>query len=88
MPSSLITLLTDFGARDYFVGSMKGVILKINPETQIMDISHEIKPQNIMEAAFVLKSAYRYFPEGTIHLVVVDPGVGSVLPLTLYICLI
>ena len=78
MPSPpIITLLTDFGTRDPFVVSMKGVILGINPDARIVDISHEVQPQNIREAAFILKSAYRYFPKGTIHLVVVDPGVGS-----------
>jgi S-adenosylmethionine hydrolase len=73
----LITLTTDFGARDPFTGSMKGVILKINPQVQIVDISNEITPQDIWEAGYVLKSAYSHFPKGTIHLAVVDPGVGS-----------
>ncbi|HUI45762.1 MAG TPA: SAM-dependent chlorinase/fluorinase [Nitrospirota bacterium] len=72
-----ITLTTDFGARDPFTGSMKGVILKINPQAQIVDISNEITPQDIWEAGYVLKSAYSHFPKGTIHLAVVDPGVGS-----------
>lgn len=73
----IITLLTDFGCQDGFVGTMKGVILGINPRVCIVDISHGISPQNIREAAFVLRNAYRYFPEGTIHVVVVDPGVGG-----------
>lgn len=73
----IITLLTDFGTRDYFVGSLKGVILGIDPGATIVDISHEVAPQNIMEAAFLLKSTYRYFPSNTLHMVVVDPGVGS-----------
>lgn len=79
MPSaiSLVTLLTDFGDRDHFVASMKGVILGINPQTRIVDLSHRIAPQQIPDAAYVLKSAYHYFPDGTIHVVVVDPGVGS-----------
>jgi S-adenosylmethionine hydrolase len=78
MPGSpLITLTTDFGYDDPFVGVMKGVILKINPETRIVDITHGIRPQDIQEAAFTIGMNYRYFPEGTIHLVVVDPGVGS-----------
>ena len=78
MPASrIITLLTDFGTRDYFVGSMKGVILDICSEAKIIDISHEVQPQNILEAAFLLKSTYGWFPKGTIHIVVVDPGVGS-----------
>ena len=79
MPSaiSLVTLLTDFGERDYFVPSMKGVMLGINPQVRIVDLSHQIAPQNIEQAAFFLKSCYRYFPDGTVHVVVVDPGVGS-----------
>ena len=77
MPSPLITLITDFSTRDYFVGCMKGVILNINPNVRFVDVSHEIQPQNIREAAFLLKSVYRYFPKGTIHMVIVDPGVGS-----------
>ena len=79
-PSSsrpIITLLTDFGARDYFVGAMKGVILSINPDAQIVDLTHEIPPQDIEAAAFNLLSCYRNFPERTIHVAVVDPGVGS-----------
>ncbi len=74
---SLITLTTDFGYADHFVGVMKGVILGINPTARIIDISHQIDSQDIKEAAFVLKLAYRYFPKNTIHVVVVDPGVGS-----------
>ena len=76
-PLGLITLLTDFGDRDYFVASMKGVILSINPDVRIVDISHQIAPRQITEAGYVLKSCYRYFPDGTIHVGVVDPGVGS-----------
>lgn len=74
---SLITLLTDFGERDYFVASMKGVILNINPQARIVDLSHQISPYQVEEAAYVLKSSYRYFPDGTVHVAVVDPGVGS-----------
>ncbi len=79
MPSaiSLVTLLTDFGDVDYFVPSMKGVMLGINPQMRIVDLSHRIPPQGIEQAAFFLKSCYRYFPDGTIHVVVVDPGVGT-----------
>jgi hypothetical protein len=73
----LITLLTDFGDRDWFVASMKGVILGINPDTHIVDISHQITPHRIEEAAYVLESCYQYFPRGTVHVAVVDPGVGS-----------
>lgn len=73
----IITLLTDFGLSDPYVGSMKGVILNINPDARIVDITHDISPQNVDEAAFVLKRVSSYFPGGTIHVVVVDPGVGS-----------
>ncbi|MGA6826438.1 SAM hydrolase/SAM-dependent halogenase family protein [Nitrospira sp. NS4] len=73
----LITLLTDFGDRDWFVASMKGVILTINPVARIVDLSHQITPHRIEEAAYCLQSCYRYFPEGTVHVAVVDPGVGS-----------
>jgi S-adenosyl-L-methionine hydrolase (adenosine-forming) len=73
----IITLLTDFGLSDYYVAAMKGVILDRNPAVHIVDISHEIGSQNILSAAYVLFGAYACFPAGTIHLVVVDPGVGS-----------
>ena len=73
----LITLLTDFGDRDWFVASMKGVILTINPSASIIDLSHQITPHRVEEAAYCLQSCYRYFPEGTVHVAVVDPGVGS-----------
>ncbi|GJL53922.1 MAG: hypothetical protein NPIRA02_10540 [Nitrospirales bacterium] len=75
--TSLITLLTDFGHRDYFVPSMKGVMYGINSQVRLVDLSHDITPQGVEEAAFHLKSCYHYFPDGTIHVVVVDPGVGS-----------
>jgi len=74
---SIISLITDFGLSDNFVGVMKAVILGINPRVQIVDICHKVKPQYIAEAAFLLKGSFRYFPYGTIHLVVVDPKVGS-----------
>ncbi|RKU10739.1 hypothetical protein C6502_10185 [Candidatus Poribacteria bacterium] len=73
----MITLMTDFGTSDHYVGVMKGVILNINPEVQIVDITHAIPPQDIHGAAFLIDSTYRYFPTGTIHVAVVDPGVGS-----------
>jgi S-adenosylmethionine hydrolase len=73
----IITLLTDFGSHDYFVGAMKGVILSINPQARVVDITHEIPPQDIDAAAFNLFAVYRSFPAGTVHLSVVDPGVGS-----------
>lgn len=74
---NLITLLTDYGTRDAFVSSLKGAILKTNPQAQCLDITHEIAPQDIWEAAFTLREAYTHFPKGTIHLAVVDPGVGG-----------
>jgi S-adenosyl-L-methionine hydrolase (adenosine-forming) len=76
-PLGLITLLTDFGDRDSFVASMKGAILTINPHATIVDLSHQVAPHAIEDAAYLLNSCYRYFPEGTVHMVVVDPGVGS-----------
>jgi S-adenosylmethionine hydrolase len=75
--SAIITLTTDYGGKDAFAASMKGVILKINPQANIVDISNEISPQDIWEAAYTLRSGYSYFPKGTVHLAVVDPGVGS-----------
>lgn len=74
---SVVTLLTDFGDRDYFVASMKGVILNINPHVRLVDISHRIVPQDVEEAAYLMRSCYRYFPDGTVHVAVVDPGVGT-----------
>jgi S-adenosylmethionine hydrolase len=73
----VISLLTDFGLQDHFVGTMKGVILSINPDAEIIDISHNIPPHDIFQAAFLLKSSCPYFPAHTIHVVVVDPGVGT-----------
>src|SRR5882724_3274631 len=74
---SIITLLTDFGSQDYFVGAMKGAILSINRHALIIDITHDIPPQDIHAAAFNLLATYKDFPSGTIHVAVVDPGVGS-----------
>ena len=73
----IITLTTDFGLADPFVGIMKGVILGIAPEARLVDITHEIRSYDVLEAAFMVETAFRYFPEGTVHVVVVDPGVGS-----------
>ncbi|MDI6786092.1 MAG: SAM-dependent chlorinase/fluorinase [bacterium] len=75
--SRIITLTTDFGDKDYYVGAIKGIVYSINPLASIVDISHQIKFGDIGEASFVIKAAYKCFPKGTIHLVVVDPGVGS-----------
>lgn len=74
---AIITLTTDFGLSDAYVAAMKGVILSINPEAVLVDICHTVKPQNILQAAFLLSTVYRFFPERTIHVVVVDPGVGT-----------
>lgn len=74
---NVISLLTDFGDKDNFVGVMKAVILSINPQAKIIDISHNINPQDIIAAGFLLKNSFRYFPSNTVHLVVVDPGVGT-----------
>jgi len=74
---AIITLTTDFGLSDGYVAAMKGVILGITPEAKLIDICHSIKPQNIAQAAFVLSTVYQFFPAKTIHLVVVDPGVGT-----------
>ena len=73
----IIALLTDFGTQDGFVGTMKGVILGINPSVSIVDLSHEVQPQDILMGALILRSAIAFFPPGTIHVAVVDPGVGS-----------
>lgn len=75
--STIITLTSDCGTRDAFAASMKGVIYKVNPLAQLVDITHEIGPQDVWEAAFTLRTAARFFPKGTVHLAVVDPGVGS-----------
>ena len=76
MPS-VITLTTDFGTSDAYVAEMKGVILGINPRASIVDISHEVQPQSILEGAYLIGRSHRFFPEGTVHIVVVDPGVGT-----------
>lgn len=75
--SKIITLLSDFGDNDVYVGVMKGVISQINPDLRLIDLTHQITPQNIIAARFSLMNAYPYFPADTVHLAVVDPGVGS-----------
>ena len=70
-------MTSDFGLGDHYVGSMKGVILGINPEAVITDITHEIPKYNIFKAAFTVRNFYKHFPKDSIHIVVVDPGVGS-----------
>ncbi|MGA2327556.1 MAG: SAM-dependent chlorinase/fluorinase [Bryobacteraceae bacterium] len=77
MPRSIITLTTDFGTSDHFVGVMKGVILGLHPDAQVVDITHQIDPYAISEGGFVVAEAYRWFPKKTVHVVVVDPGVGT-----------
>src|ERR1700730_15913133 len=74
---SIVTLTTDFGVNDHFVGAMKGVILAIAPEAQIVDISHAVQPFDILDGALTVSHVYSYFPSGTVHMVVVDPGVGT-----------
>jgi len=73
----IVTLTTDFGLSDHFVGTMKGVILDIAPETQIVDISHAVQAFDVLDGALTIAQAYSYFPAGTVHLVIVDPGVGT-----------
>ncbi len=77
MDNTVITITTDFGLSDGYLAAVKGVILSINRQANVVDIAHNIPPQNIGHAAFVLNSAYKFFPENTIHIVVVDPGVGT-----------
>src|ERR1051325_320862 len=74
---TVITLTTDFGLRNGFVGVMKGVISGIAPQVEIVDISHTIAPQDVQEGAFTLRRAVPFFPPGTVHVYVVDPGVGT-----------
>jgi S-adenosylmethionine hydrolase len=75
--TAIITLTTDFGLNDHFIGAMKGVILEIAPEAQIIDISHAVQPFDILDGALTISQAYTYFPSGTVHMVIVDPGVGA-----------
>jgi S-adenosylmethionine hydrolase len=73
----IITLTTDFGSNDHLVGAMKGVILNINPAARIVDINHNVVPYDILDGALSLGNAYKYFPSRTIHVIIVDPGVGT-----------
>jgi hypothetical protein len=77
MERQIITITTDFGTGDGYVGAVKGVIKRINPHCELVDITHQIEPFDVLSAAFTLNNFYRYFPPTSIHLVVVDPGVGS-----------
>ena len=73
----LIAFLTDFGTQDHYAGTMKGVTLGICPDATLVDITHDIRPHDVMDGALELAASYKYFPAGTIFVVVVDPGVGS-----------
>jgi len=77
LTNPIITLTTDYGTNDHLVGVLKGVILKINPETAIIDITHAVTPYDLLDGALAIASAYSYFPPRTIHVVIVDPGVGT-----------
>ena len=74
---NVLTLTTDFGCRDHYVGAMKGVVASLAPGVQVFDITHDVPSFDIAEGAFAIAQAWRFYPEGTVHLVVVDPGVGS-----------
>jgi hypothetical protein len=75
--SGIITLTTDFGLQDPYVGIMKGVILSISPEARVIDISHQIRAGSIFQASYLIQEAYPFFPKGTVHVAVIDPGVGG-----------
>jgi hypothetical protein len=75
--SRIVTFTTDFGITDHYVGAMKGVILNINPSTQLVDISNSVQAYDVLDGAIAISQAYKYFPADTIHLVIVDPGVGT-----------
>jgi S-adenosyl-L-methionine hydrolase (adenosine-forming) len=77
LSNAIITLTTDYGTNDHLVGTLKGVILKINPEVTIVDITHNVTPYDLLDGALAIGSAFSYFPSRTIHVVVVDPGVGT-----------
>ena len=77
MPDPIITLTTDFGTSDHLVGSMKGVILNINPAARIVDVNHGVTPFDVLDGALSIANVYKYFPPRTIHVVIVDPGVGT-----------
>src|SRR5260370_33834954 len=76
-PSGIVTLLTDFGLEDAYVGAMKGAILSVHPKATVVDITHGVRPFAVLQGAFLLDSAWRSFPPGTVHVAVVDPGVGT-----------
>ncbi len=76
--SPIVTFTTDFGLQDHYVGTMKGVVLNICPEAILVDICHEVPPYDIVSGALTIAAAYKYFPAGTVHVLIVDPGVGGV----------
>ena len=73
----IITLTTDFGLNDHYVGTMKGVILDVNPDAKIVDICHSVQAYDVLDGAIAISQAYNYFPSDTVHVIVVDPGVGT-----------
>lgn len=75
--AGLVTLLTDFGTRDPYVGIMKAVMLSVSLDIRIVDVTHEVRPRDILHGAYLFKTAYRWFPKGAVHVAVVDPGVGT-----------
>jgi S-adenosyl-L-methionine hydrolase (adenosine-forming) len=77
VPQRMITLTSDFGLKDHYVGTVKGVILSVNPEVRMVDLSHSVQPFDVLDGALTIAQAYRYFPSDTIHMVIVDPGVGT-----------
>src|ERR1700757_4803298 len=77
LPNHIVTLTTDFGASDHYVGAIKGVILKLNPEATIIDISNSVNSYDILDGALTIAQVYNYYPSDTIHMVIVDPGVGT-----------
>ena len=77
VPNPVITLTTDYGTNDHLVGTMKGVILKVNPDVTIVDITHNVTAYDLLDGALTIGAAYSYFPPKTVHIVVVDPGVGT-----------
>ncbi len=80
MPGPIITLTTDYGTSDHLVGTLKGVLLSINPDVQIVDICNSVVPFDVLDGALCIGAAYKYFPGRTVHIVVVDPGVGASAP--------
>ncbi len=76
-PSGIVTLITDFGLMGEYAGAMKGAILNVNPRCQVVNITHQFAAQGVLQASFILKNTYPYYPVGTVHIVIVDPGVGT-----------